>query len=174
MLIYNDSTLWYYNNSLEEKKRLVSAQDGAKWMRTLTYGPYTIELYMEESSQSIVYAVMDGQCAEDTWRLLNGHKLALAAISGVDWNRELSPWPAPKAFRGGSDFDGGAPAFLRKLAEHIVPLVENRLIFRLNPVPSLAIRWQGCLRCGPHSRQTHLTAPPPFPAPCGMTDFWSI
>lgn len=53
-------------------------------MRTLTYGPYTIDLFTEESSQSIVYAVMDGQCAEDIWSLLNRHKLALAVISSVD------------------------------------------------------------------------------------------
>ena len=143
-------------------------------MQILNYGPYTISLFTGKTGCDVVYAVMDESDAKKVWAALDEPKPVLAAISDVDWNRELSPWPAPKAFRGGSDFDGGAPAFLRKLAEHIVPLVENRLIFRLNPVPSLAIRWQGCLRCGPHSRQTHLTAPPPFPAPCGMTDFWSI
>ena len=96
-------------------------------MGILTYGPYTIELFTGESSQGIVYAIMDGQCAEDTWRLLNGHKLALAAISGVDWNRELSPWSAPKAFRGGEDFDGQGPALLDMLTHQIVPFTEEKL-----------------------------------------------
>ena len=98
-------------------------------MRTLTCGPYTFELFEAESVCGIVYAVMDHQSAGGIWCLLKGRGLALAAISGVDWNRELSPWPAPKAFRGSDDFSGAAPAFLRKLTGHIVPLVENRLDF---------------------------------------------
>lgn len=96
-------------------------------MRTLTYGPYTIELFTEESSQGIVYAVMGGQCAEDIWSLLNGHKLALAVISSVDWNRELSPWSAPKAFRGGEDFGGQGPALLDVLTDQIIPFIEKKL-----------------------------------------------
>ena len=28
----------------------------------------------------------------------------LVAIDQVDWNRELSPWPGKRAFRGGPDF----------------------------------------------------------------------
>lgn len=96
-------------------------------MRILTYGPYTIELFTGESSQGIVYAVMDRQCAEDTWSLLNGHKLALAVISGVDWNRELSPWSAPKAFRGGEDFGGQRPALLDMLTHQIIPFTEEKL-----------------------------------------------
>lgn len=96
-------------------------------MRTLTYGPYTIDLFTEESSQSIVYAVMDGQCAEDIWSLLNRHKLALAVISSVDWNRELSPWSTPKAFRSGEDFGGQGPALLDVLTHQIIPFIEEKL-----------------------------------------------
>ena len=66
-------------------------------MGILAYGPYTIELFTGESSQGIVYTVMDGQCAEDTWSFLNGHKLALAVISGVDWNRGLSKSAAKRS-----------------------------------------------------------------------------
>lgn len=78
-------------------------------MRTSTYGPYTIELFVAESVCGIVYAVMDHQSAEEIWCLLKGQSLALAAISGVNWNRELSPWRAPKAFRNGEDFGGQGP-----------------------------------------------------------------
>ena len=93
----------------------------------MTYGPYTIELFTEESSQGIVYAVMDGQCAEDTWNLLNGHKLALVVIFSVDWNRELSPWSAPKAFQNGADFGGQASVLLDVLTRQIIPLTEEHL-----------------------------------------------
>jgi predicted alpha/beta superfamily hydrolase len=53
----------------------------------------------------------------------------LVAIDQVDWNRELSPWPGKRAFRGGPDFGGGADAYLRELTETIVPLVEASLDF---------------------------------------------
>lgn len=96
-------------------------------MRTLTCGPYTIELFVTESVCGIVYAVMDHQSAEEIWCLLKGQGLALAAISGVDWNRELSPWSAPKAFRDGADFGGQASVLLDALAHQIIPLTEKYL-----------------------------------------------
>ncbi len=34
-----------------------------------------------------------------------------------DWDRDLSPWPAPPAFRRGSPFAGGAEAFLPRVIE---------------------------------------------------------
>lgn len=98
-------------------------------METLSCGPYTVNLFSEESSRSVVYAMLDREDAEEVWNLLNRPRPALAAVSGIDWNRELSPWAAPKAFRGGDDFGGGGPGFLSVLTGQIVPLVEARLRF---------------------------------------------
>ena len=98
-------------------------------MQILNYGPYTISLFDGKTSRDVVYAILGEDDTKEVWATLDEPKPTLAAISGVDWNRELSPWPAPKAFRGSDDFDGGAPAFLSKLTGHIVPLVENRLDF---------------------------------------------
>ena len=98
-------------------------------MRTLHCGPYTVELFTAAESQTVVYAVMDQDEAQAVWSVLREPKPALAAISGVDWNRDLSPWPAPKVFRGGEDFGGEGPAFLDTLTEQIVPLVEAQLGF---------------------------------------------
>ena len=52
---------------------------------------------------------------------------AVAAISGIDWDADLSPWPAPRAFARGEDFSGGAPAWLEELTGVIVPAVEREL-----------------------------------------------
>ena len=46
------------------------------------------------------------------------------SIDGADWNRDLSPWPAPKAFKSGGDFGGGADALIEKIGR-IVPLCEE-------------------------------------------------
>ena len=98
-------------------------------MQTLNCGPYTVDLFTEANSQTVVYAVMDQGKSRAVWSMLKEPKPALAAISGVDWNRELSPWPAPKVFRGGGDFGGKGPAFLDTLTGQIVPPVEAQLGF---------------------------------------------
>ena len=81
-------------------------------MQTVNYGPYTISPFVGETSRDVVYAIMDESDAKEVWAALDEPKPTLAAVSGVDWNRELSPWPAPKAFRGSTG-----------------PVVENRLDF---------------------------------------------
>ena len=53
----------------------------------------------------------------------------LAAIE-VDWNRDLTPWAAPKVMPKGKSFTGGADAYLETLCTRIIPAVEARL-----PVP---------------------------------------
>ena len=92
-------------------------------------GPYTVDLFAAADIQAVVYAVMDQEEAQAVRSMLKEPKPALAAISGVDWNRELSPWPAPKVFRGGEDFGGDGPAFRGILAGQIVPSVEAQLGF---------------------------------------------
>ena len=37
------------------------------------------------------------------------------SVSGMEWNRDLSPWPAKAAFARSGDFAGGAGEFLRRL-----------------------------------------------------------
>ena len=50
--------------------------------------------------------------------------VSVVAINGADWNRDLSPWPAPKAFKSGGDFGGGADAFAEKIMR-IIPACEE-------------------------------------------------
>ena len=56
---------------------------------------------------------------------------AVIAVSGMDWDRDLTPWPAPAAFRGQA-FSGGAEAFLKQLTEDWMP--EALSAFSLTPV----------------------------------------
>lgn len=49
------------------------------------------------------------------------------SIDGIDWNRDLTPWPAKAVFRGQPDFGGGAGAYLRTLTEEIMPTAEEGL-----------------------------------------------
>lgn len=98
-------------------------------VQILNCGPYTVSLFLSGTSQNIVYSVMDHEDVQTVWAMLEEPKPALAAISGVDWNRELSPWSAPRVFRGGDNFGGEGSAFLGALTEQIIPQVEARLGF---------------------------------------------
>lgn len=71
-----------------------------------------------------VYIPMQPEDAKTLLPMLAGGP-TVAALHDLDWNGALTPWPAPRAFRGGADFTGGGEAFLRELTEHIVPVVEQ-------------------------------------------------
>ncbi|OFV69600.1 putative esterase [Acetobacterium wieringae] len=79
------------------------------------------------TSDSIIYLHMAGAELSDLAVKQAGVDAVLVAIDQVDWNRELSPWPAPRAFKGGADFGGGADAYLTELTETIIPAVEASL-----------------------------------------------
>ena len=75
----------------------------------------------------ILYTHLSAEDAEALISLLGNHRFILAAIDGVNWGQELSPWPAPRAFRGGKDFTGDADIYCKELAEQIIPSVEAAL-----------------------------------------------
>lgn len=53
--------------------------------------------------------------------------ILLIPLSCEDWNRDLSPWPARRVFSAGSDFSGGADAFLLELTTKVIPQKEKAL-----------------------------------------------
>jgi predicted alpha/beta superfamily hydrolase len=75
------------------------------------------------------YVHIGGKDARALAALQDDAKLILIAVDGVDWENSLSPWPAPRAFRGGKDFAGGADRYLKVLTGDIVPAVEASLGF---------------------------------------------
>ena len=52
---------------------------------------------------------------------------SLAVITGLDWDEDLTPWPAPPAARGMSPCAGLADAYLRQLAGRILPAIAAAL-----------------------------------------------
>lgn len=58
---------------------------------------------------------------------LEGRLPVLISAAVPDWNRDLSPWPAEKVFRGGEDFSGQADAFLSDLLDKLAVAEEALL-----------------------------------------------
>lgn len=73
-----------------------------------------------EPSAPIVYVFGDATISDSlgwTW----------VGIEGLDWNRDLTPWPAKSVFRGQPDFGGCAAQTLRRLTDEMMPTVEADL-----------------------------------------------
>ena len=70
-------------------------------------------------------AVLDSE-AEHISGLAGGKGFILAAFKIDDWNRELSPWPAPAVF-GDEVFGDGAAETLNYITETLLPEIRQRL-----------------------------------------------
>jgi len=57
--------------------------------------------------------------AEKVYLSLPSPKPHLISVTGYDWNGDLSPWKARRAFRGKRDFEGGAERFISLLTAEL-------------------------------------------------------
>lgn len=99
-------------------------------MDCFAIGPYAVSLYAPAGSSPlpVLYLHASPEQAAHVFRAVKA-PCALCALSGMDWSRDLSPWPAPRAFASGPAFAGGAPAYLETLTGRLVPEIEARLPF---------------------------------------------
>ncbi len=56
-----------------------------------------------------------------------GAECSLLVVSGVDWNRDMSPWASEPVFKGEAPFSGGAEAYLTRLTDDILPEAKRML-----------------------------------------------
>ena len=59
---------------------------------------------------------------EDT---ADSYGLTIVLISGMDWNKDLTPWPAPAVFTGQNDFAGNASEYMKVLLYELIPYTEK-------------------------------------------------
>lgn len=59
--------------------------------------------------------------------------VSVVAITGMDWDNDLTPWPSPGAPQGSPDFGGNAAAFLQTLQNDVVPAAEQELALDATP-----------------------------------------
>ncbi len=72
-------------------------------------------------------------CDEDAERIydlckeMGSPEFILTAVSGFDWNRDLSPWPCDPVFKGGDPFTGKADEYLSVIVDKLLPEIEKEL-----------------------------------------------
>ena len=99
-------------------------------MEKIIVGEYTAVLFRCENAgeRPVIYIhTAAEECAEIF--AASEKKATLVCVSGIDWNRDMSPWEAKRAFKGGENFAGGAGVYLARLTDEIIPAVENLLGF---------------------------------------------
>lgn len=79
--------------------------------------------------------------------------VTIAVITGMDWDDDLTPWPAAGEPPGSPDFRGLAPAFLAKLKNEVIPEIDRRLgCLQMRSGLWPEFRFRGFLRSGPGCR----------------------
>ena len=99
-------------------------------MDKITVGEYTAMVFRCERAEesAVIYIHTAAEECEEIFNA-SGKCATLVCISGIDWNRDMSPWAAKRAFKGGEDFAGGAGQYLARLTSEIIPAVEKFLGF---------------------------------------------
>ena len=96
-------------------------------MATLELEGKKISIFGSENADSpLVILNTCGNEGGEVWnegRKLNCPPFCLAAISNLDWNKDLSPWESPALYKKEEVFSGGADAYLLLLTESIVPAI---------------------------------------------------
>lgn len=70
-------------------------------------------------------------------RTATEHGISIVIISGIDWDNDLTPWPAPGVPKGSPDFGGRGSLFFSKLTLTVIPNIEKRFNCIINPERTL-------------------------------------
>lgn len=94
--------------------------------RILRKGSLTLTILAPEQPASVIYIPCPDRVPKGTALLAEEFRTALVFLTGVDWNNDLSPWPA-EGLCPGETFRGNGPGFLRFLEEAIFPEAEREM-----------------------------------------------
>lgn len=94
----------------------------------------TVEIFTKTNSinkiPSVILHTFQGEGKEvfDKCAEIGCENFALAAIGGLNWNHDLSPWPTPNIGNNKYGF-GGADEYIKKLTNEIMPEIRAKLGF---------------------------------------------
>lgn len=84
-----------------------------------------------EGSGSVCYVLLPEGAVPDMvkWaeKASSRFNTNIVLVSGMDWNRDMSPWPADGVMKEKKKFSGGAGMYLKELTEDFIPNVEQWL-----------------------------------------------
>ena len=97
----------------------------------LTIGSRAVELFPSESPGAPLVALFGfEEGAASVWqaaRTAASVDFSLAAIGGVSWDDDMTPWPAPPVAKGMAPCGGRADAWIEELTGTVLPALCERL-----------------------------------------------
>lgn len=84
--------------------------------------------YVADEGKRVCYILVPLPVKEsdlETWAKRYGYNIV--AIRGMDWDHDLTPWPAPCVLPQDEDFKGHSGEFLSLLRHHVLPEMERVL-----------------------------------------------
>ena len=85
----------------------------------------------KQNTNRICYMILPegikGDLCDGLKELSEKHGISIVVIEDVNWNDDLTPWPAVGVFKKAKPFGGKAAAFLDKLTHEIIPEAERDL-----------------------------------------------
>ena len=93
--------------------------------QNISFQNKSIELFGEESSPRVFYFHLEGDISLIKEWVNEHHQLAIF-ISHCDWERDFTPYPHEKVFKGGNDFIGEADFYLKQLIGEIIPTLNHQ------------------------------------------------
>ena len=86
---------------------------------------------IKQSTNKICYMILPegikGDLYDGLKALSEKHGISIVVIEDVNWNDDLTPWPAEGVFKKAKPFGGKAASFLDKLTNEIIPNTERDL-----------------------------------------------
>ena len=84
---------------------------------------------IKQSTNKICYMILPegikGDLCDGLKALSEKHGISIVVIEDVNWNDDLTPWPAEGVFKKAKPFGGKAASFLDKLTNEIIPNTER-------------------------------------------------
>ena len=84
---------------------------------------------LKQNTNKVCYMILPEGIKGDLYDGLKGlseiHGISIVVIEDVNWNDDLTPWPASGVFKKAKPFGGKAAAFLNKLTHEIIPKAER-------------------------------------------------
>ena len=90
----------------------------------------TLDTCIRQNSNRICYMILPRGIrneALDLEALSEKCSVSIVQVNGVDWNDDLTPWPAHGVFKKAKPFGGKADAFLGQLVDTCLPDIEGSL-----------------------------------------------
>ena len=87
--------------------------------------------FFKQNTNKICYMILPEGIRKDLDDALKGlsekYSVSIVVIEDVNWNDDLTPWPAEGVFKKAKPFGGKAATFLDKLTHEIIPNTEKDL-----------------------------------------------